>query len=86
MSMMKTIFSIEGNIGSGKSTLLSLICNHVPKVKVIPEPVADWQNISKFNLLDQYYQEPHRWAYTFQTNAILSRMKALRNLLKEMEM
>lgn len=50
----------------------------------MPEPVADWQNISKFNLLDQYYKDPHRWAYTFQINAVVSRMKNLRNLLKMM--
>lgn len=81
---MRTIFSVEGNIGSGKTTLLSLICKEIPQIKIMPEPVADWQNISKFNLLDQYYKEPHRWAYTFQINAVVSRMKNLRNLIKMM--
>lgn len=83
--MLKTIYSVEGNIGSGKSTLLALIQKQVSKTIVFPEPVAEWQKISEFNLLDEYYKDPHRWAYTFQINAITTRMKGLRDLIDEME-
>ena len=73
---MRAIYSIEGNIGSGKSTFLNLLKVHVPQINVIPEPVAEWQKVSqKYNLLDEYYKDPNRWAFTFQINAILSRMK-----------
>jgi deoxyadenosine/deoxycytidine kinase len=49
---------------------------------VIAEPVAEWQSISnKHNLLQQYYDNPTRWAFTFQINAILSRMTLLNKLL-----
>ena len=84
---MKVIHSIEGNIGSGKSTFLALIQRTFPHIHVMPEPVAEWQNIytndgdKKLNLLEKYYEDPHRWAFTFQTNAILSRMKELRKLI-----
>ena len=91
---MRAIYSIEGNIGSGKSTFLSLIQNRIPNIHVMPEPVAEWQNIEvhngdgttkKLNLLEKYYQDPQRWAFTFQTNAILSRMKELRILMDIMD-
>lgn len=78
---MRAIHSIEGNIGSGKSTFLQLLQSHVPQIQVIPEPVAEWQKISdKFNLLEEYYKKPDRWAFTFQINAVLSRMKELDRL------
>ncbi len=28
------------------------------------------------NLLDMFYRDPHRWAYTFQAYAFLSRIRA----------
>ena len=83
--MRKAIYSVEGNIGSGKSTLLSLIKEQISAIQVVPEPVADWQNVSKFNLLEIYYKDPHRWAYTFQLNAVATRMKGLRDLLSMMK-
>jgi deoxyadenosine/deoxycytidine kinase len=48
--------------------------------------VAEWQKISdRFNLLEEYYKKPERWAFTFQINAILSRMKELGRLFELME-
>lgn len=83
---MRVIHSIEGNIGSGKSTFLNLIKAQLPQIEVIPEPVGEWQSVSnRFNLLEQYYREPSRWAFTFQINAVLSRMTGLRKLLERMQ-
>lgn len=56
---------VEGNIGSGKSTLL----NHFSKftdVEVFQEPVQKWQNVKGNNLLALMYEDPQRWAHTFQ--------------------
>lgn len=59
---------------------------HVPEIQVIPEPVAEWQKISdRFNLLEEYYKKPDRWAFTFQINAILSRINELKKLFELMD-
>lgn len=83
---MRAIYSVEGNIGSGKSTFLAVLKSHLHRIEVIPEPVAEWQHVSRrFNLLEEYYRDPTRWAFTFQINAILSRVKGLKNLLDLIE-
>lgn len=79
--MKQVVYSIEGNIGSGKTVLLNLLSKHLPNLVIAPEPVEDWQHINRFNLLQQYYDDPHRWAYTFQNYAILTRSKHLHKLL-----
>ena len=47
------------------------------KIKIIEEPLIKWQNIEQdginYNILDMYYKDPKRWAYTFQTYAFYSR-------------
>lgn len=50
----------------------------MPNINVIPEPLAHWQ---KHDLLNYYYKEPNRWAFTFQANAILSRMGQLKSII-----
>ncbi|OXB76201.1 UNVERIFIED_CONTAM: hypothetical protein H355_016779 [Colinus virginianus] len=83
--------SIEGNIAAGKSTLVKLLEQHSDEWEVIPEPIAKWCNVqsceeqceelstsqkSGGNLLEMLYDKPTRWAYTFQTYACLSRVRA----------
>nr|XP_060621381.1 deoxycytidine kinase 2-like [Anolis sagrei ordinatus] len=83
--------SIEGNIAAGKSTFVHLLEKYSDEWEVIPEPIAKWCNIqttenehqelstsqkSGGNLLQMLYGKPTRWAYTFQTYACLSRVKA----------
>jgi len=66
---------VEGNIGSGKSTFLRLLSK---KYKVIQEPVDEWtstRNANGKNLLEEYYSDPARNAYLFQSIAFRSRMK-----------
>jgi len=65
---MSGIVSIEGNLGAGKSTLLSFL-----KVKTIKEPVEEWSNVAGTNILERYYNDAKRWAFTFQLNALHSR-------------
>jgi len=72
--------SLEGNIAAGKSTFLEVLRKEFD-VQTVAEPVSRWQNIPREdggsdNLLDLFYSDPKRWAYTFQTFAFLSRMQA----------
>jgi deoxyguanosine kinase len=69
------IISVEGNIGSGKSTFLKKIEEHI-SCSVIYEPHTQWQNINNENLLDLFYKDMHRWAYSFQTYVFLTRIRA----------
>lgn len=55
-------------MGAGKSTLLSFL-----DVSVIKEPVDEWSNTAGSNILERYYSDPKRWAFTFQLNALHSR-------------
>ena len=80
--MRQVVYSIEGNIGSGKTVLLNLLAKRMTNIAVAPEPVADWQQVNQHNLLQQYYSDPQRWAYTFQNYAILTRSKPLHQLLQ----
>lgn len=66
---------VEGNIGAGKSTFLRLLQNHF-SAHFVFEPHEQWQNIGGHNLLDKFYTEQNRWAYTFQSYAFVTRMRA----------
>jgi deoxyadenosine/deoxycytidine kinase len=69
-------FIIEGNIGAGKSTLVSLIQKQLD-VHVIFEPHDQWQAVGGTeNLLDRFYKDTARWAYTFQSYAFITRVRA----------
>lgn len=80
--MRKIIYSIEGNIGSGKSTLLKFVQMSDPSIEIVKEPVDEWQQIGKHNLLHKYYEDTSRWSYTFQINAILTRMGQLKKMIE----
>lgn len=51
-------------------------------LQVAPEPVAQWQNIGidKFNLLEEFYQNKERFAYTFQNYVFITRLLQVRKL------
>lgn len=66
-------FVVEGNIGAGKSTFLKVI-NTFLNAQVVYEPHQRWQNVSGENLLERFYTDTHRWAYTFQTYAFITRV------------
>jgi len=73
---------LEGNIGAGKSTFLKMVEAHID-ANIIFEPTDKWQKIGEGegeNLLDLFYKDIKRWAYTFQSYAFISRIQAFNEL------
>ena len=71
---------IEGNVGSGKSTFLKLLEKN--GYKIILEPVDEWtqlKNKDDKNLLENFYADQERYAYTFQSIAFRTRIKNLKD-------
>jgi len=83
------IVSIEGNIGYGKSTLLENLRNHYSQndyVIFLREPVSDWEKIkdSEGNtILKKFYAEQEKYSFAFQMMAYISRLKILRDTIKD---
>ena len=78
------IFSLDGNIGVGKTTLLKQIAERFPHIVIVREPVDIWTDLKNpdgSNLLELFYADKKRWAYTFQTAAFLSRLKLVKDAL-----
>lgn len=86
-----TIVSIEGNIGSGKSTLLANLRSHYGNntyVMFLKEPVDEWEKIRDENdvtMLEKFYEDPNKYAFSFQMMAYVSRIKVLRDVLKHIK-
>ena len=68
-------------IGAGKTTFLRLIGNALD-AQLVYEPVEKWQNVSGINLLDHFYKDTQRWAYTFQSYAFITRVTAQKEAAK----
>ncbi len=77
-------FVVEGNIGAGKSTFMKVV-GSLLNAQVVYEPHQAWQNIDGENLLEAFYSDGSRWAYTFQTYAFLTRIFALEEQMKKTE-
>ncbi len=72
--MNQECFIVEGNIGAGKSTFLKLIQDRL-HIQVVLEPHDQWQRVGGTeNLLEKFYTDMPRWAYTFQTYAFVTRI------------
>ena len=75
-------FFIEGNIGVGKSTIIRLLDDQ--GIETMQEPVDSWTAVrnagSGKNILENFYEDPKRWAYTFQSIAFRSRVRGLDRL------
>ena len=85
--MSHIILSLDGNIGAGKSTLLSHIRAHIQDIHVVDEPVGQWtalKNADGKNLLELFYEDKKRWAYTFQNCAILTRLKNIKEAVENL--
>lgn len=73
-------FCVEGNISVGKTTFLQRIANETLElrdiVEIVPEPIHKWQDVGEnhYNVLDAFYAEPHRYAYTFQNYVFVTRV------------
>ena len=80
-----TILAIEGNIGAGKSTLLRYIREHYPKIVLIDEPVDIWETMKTpdgKNMIQHFYGDMKRWAYTFQNTALLTRIENIQRAVE----
>lgn len=66
-------FIIEGNIGAGKSTFLRILKENL-NIQAVFEPHEKWQQVGGENLLEKFYTDTPRWAYTFQTYAFVTRI------------
>jgi deoxycitidine kinase len=81
------LISIEGNIGAGKSTILNKLKIAHPEWIFVDEPVAQWMAFRNSpaeggkSLLELFYEDKQRWAYTFQNVAVLTRAEELRKSL-----
>ncbi len=78
----KVSIIVEGNIGAGKSTFLKLLSSALD-IQPVFEPHDKWQNIGGENLLENFYQDTQRWAYSFQTYAFVSRVIEQENFLEK---
>lgn len=86
--MYPIIISLDGNIGAGKSTLLAEIRNKLHDVHIVDEPVGQWtalKNAEGKNLLELFYEDKKRWAYTFQNCAILTRLKNIQDAVENLD-
>jgi len=83
------ILSIEGNIGSGKSTLLSQLQEVYAADETIcflQEPLDVWSTIQDehgVTILQKYYADQKRYAFSFQMMAYISRISLMRAALKK---
>ncbi|KAK3586740.1 hypothetical protein CHS0354_014771 [Potamilus streckersoni] len=58
---------VEGNIASGKTTFFEYFKKFSSLVEVHEEPVTEWRNLHGHNILAKMYEDPRRWALTFQS-------------------
>jgi hypothetical protein len=86
-------FCVEGNVGSGKSTWLDMVKTDVLNgvhqdvhelIEVVPEPVDQWQNLQGDNLLELFYNDPARYAFTFQQYVLFTRAAQVSSLLESL--
>lgn len=78
------VISVEAAIGTGKSSLLKLIQAREPTWMVVQEPVDQWQAVGgKHNLLEKFYADLDRYAFSFQTYCVLSRIETVSKALRE---
>jgi len=79
----RVVVAVEGNIGAGKSTFLRAAAADLAAatgrpVVAVPEPVGAWTDVGGHNPLAAFYADPRRFAFTFQTLALASRIVELR--------
>ncbi len=86
-----TIVSIEGNIGSGKTTAKEKLKEYIARKNgmestiFVDEPTDEWQTIKDENgvpILVNLYSDLKRFAFRFQMMAYISRLKKLRDALR----
>lgn len=94
----KVIVSIEGNIGVGKSTFIKILKSKWNKFdedednpnntgcEIVLEPVDMWKELvgdDGKNILQTFYEDIPRWAYSFQNVACITRMMKIENTIRQ---
>ena len=70
------MFIVEGNIGTGKTTFLKALQHALSDTLITFEAVEYWQNESNGqSILQNFYESPHRWAYSMETIALKIRIQ-----------
>ena len=83
------IFSVDANIGGGKTTILQDLkkyFKHESNYVFIDEPVNMWNNIKDKNdktILSHFYENPEKWAFSFQMMAYISRISDLKKAVRK---
>ena len=67
---------LEGNIAAGKTTLGEQLAAS-DQFNFVREPVEHWQQGFAANLLERFYTDTQRWAFTMQVCAFVTRAQAL---------
>jgi deoxyadenosine/deoxycytidine kinase len=79
------VISIDGNIGSSKSTLLEFLrTNYHGDYVYVDEPLNKWdqfKDASGQTILQKFYEDQSKYAFSFQTMALLSRLIAIRDAI-----
>jgi deoxyadenosine/deoxycytidine kinase len=83
------IISIEGNIGVGKSTFIEkVLVNNFDDCEKVSEPVEVWKTLTDENdknILELFYNDKKRWAYSFQNVACITRMMKIEEMIRKSE-
>lgn len=79
----KKVVYIEGNVGAGKSTLLKFL-QQLLDVQVFYEPHHLWQDIDGHNLLEQFFLDQRRWAFSLQSYVTVTQVQQLQDALNEL--
>jgi deoxycitidine kinase/deoxyguanosine kinase len=92
MNKRPILVSIEGNIGAGKSTVLEHLEKYMEKhmankkVLFLKEPLDIWEQFHDekgHTILEKFYENQKRYAFTFQVMAYITRMSLLKNAIKK---
>lgn len=81
------IISIEGNIGSGKSTFVEILKRdlNMERICFLEEPVEIWNTIMDkegITMLENYYKDSKKYAFSFQMMAYISRLSILKKAIE----
>jgi deoxyadenosine/deoxycytidine kinase len=78
------ILSLEGNIGAGKTTFLTALAERFPDYQIVLEPIEEWtKKYGESSILELFYADKARWAFTFQVCAIQTLVAAVKKVSAE---
>lgn len=79
------LVSLEGNISAGKSTLIKILKEKTKddnSFMIVDEPVDVWEKITDDGktILEAFYEDPKKMAFTFQICALYTRYECLKRI------